>query len=92
MSDLISRQAAIDAVKEYFMFSPREGRECAKAIERVPSVQPRKGKISYTEFCEEFWGASAICDLCGCSWQVEDGNDNFCPNCGADMREGDTDD
>lgn len=37
--DLISRQAAIDAVKEYFMFSPIEGRQCAKAIERVPSAQ-----------------------------------------------------
>ena len=38
--DCVSRQDAIDAVKEYFMFSPREGRECAKAIERVPSVHP----------------------------------------------------
>ena len=40
MSDLIDRQAAIDAVKEYFLFSPLEGRECAKAIGRVPSAQP----------------------------------------------------
>ncbi len=38
-NDLISRQTAIDAVKEYFKFSPLEGRQCAKAIERVPSTQ-----------------------------------------------------
>ena len=37
--DCVSRQAAIDAVKEYFKFSPLEGRQCAKAIERVPSAQ-----------------------------------------------------
>ena len=44
-NDLISRQAAINAVKEYFKFSPLEGRQCAKAIERVPSVQPDKDLI-----------------------------------------------
>ena len=42
MNDLISRQKAIDAVKEYFKFSPLEGRQCAKAIERVPSAQPEQ--------------------------------------------------
>lgn len=40
MDDVISRQKAIDAVKEYFKFSPLEGRQCAKAINRVPSVKP----------------------------------------------------
>lgn len=45
----ISRQAAIDAVKEYFKFSPLEGRQCAKAIERVPSAQPEQKWIPVTE-------------------------------------------
>lgn len=39
-SDTIYRQDAIDAVKSYFTFSPLEGRQCAKALERVPSAQP----------------------------------------------------
>ena len=37
--ELISRQEAIEAIKEYFKFSPLEGRQCAKAIGRVPSAQ-----------------------------------------------------
>ena len=45
MSDLINRQAAIEAIKEYFKFSPLEGRQCAKAIERVPSAQPDKDML-----------------------------------------------
>ena len=53
--DAISRQAAIKAVKEYFKFSPLEGRQCAKAIERVPSVQPeiiRCGQCKYAEVAD----------------------------------------
>ena len=47
MEDLISRQAAIDAVKEYFKFSPSEGRQCAKAIERVRPAKPDPLSDSY---------------------------------------------
>ena len=84
MDDLISRQAAIRIAEQ----GQVQGYEWQfKKLCELPSAQPQKGKISYTDFCEELWGQSSICSLCGCSWQIaEDGNDNFCPNCGADMR------
>lgn len=91
MSDLISRQDAIDNLERYKdLFSMDDGdrERCVltrviKELNAMPSVQPRKGKISYTDFCEELWGQSSICSLCGCSWQIaDDGSDNFCPNCG----------
>lgn len=103
MSDLIERQAAINAIEqmqlpimrsdllhEQFIFQGLS--EALAAIKELPSVQPRKGKITYTHFCEELWGQSSICSLCGCSWQIaNDGEDNFCPNCGCRMEEGDSD-
>lgn len=103
MADLIERQAAIDAIEEmqktimrssfsHEQFVFRGLSDARRAILELPSVQPRKGKISYTKFCEELWGQSSICSLCGCSWQIaEDGSDNFCPNCGCLMEEGDSD-
>ena len=95
MDDLISRQVAIDAVKEYFKFSPLEGRQCAKAIERVPTVQPRKGKwMPHNEKSREYIGTVLVnveydywlCDTCGYRVEKRQPMYNFCPNCGADMR------
>lgn len=60
-----------------------------KLCREEPSISPRHGKITYTRFNEELWGSSSICNLCGCSWQIADnGHDNYCPNCGARMEEG----
>ena len=89
VGDMISRQAAIDVVIKR---DANCGIDSAEVLKLLPSVQPRKGKISYTKFCEELWGQSSICNLCGCSWQIaNNGHDNYCPNCGARMEEGDSD-
>jgi len=83
VGDLISRQAAIDAVKEYFKFSPLEGRQCAKAIERVPSAQPRMGKWILDNPHSEIYRYA--CSECYAHHRARY---DFCPSCGADMREG----
>ena len=98
MSDLISRQAAIDVLtkdkialihiinrmsgheKEFDRFMGQRNQvDCdIYAIKQLPSAQPeqRKGKW------KDFWG-SYQCSCCNMTNAYED---NFCPNCGADMR------
>ena len=89
MSDLISRQAAIDAAKAYW-YKP----DIAGAIEQLPSAQPQwmRGKWTYGE--DEYGIDGYHCDKCGffVPWDythkfidfIKDYH--FCPNCGADMR------
>lgn len=85
MSDLISRQAAIEALGEEPEVWTDSDAEIAErnqwrmdvaAIEALPSAQPerKRGK----------WGADGECPFCGYLRQWDD--DNFCANCGADMR------
>lgn len=57
-------------------------------LDDLPSIQPerKRGYVTYSRYCEELWGKSSICSLCGASWQIADeGDDNFCPNCGAEL-------
>ena len=95
MDDLISRQDAIDAIIRYLMSpqaqlaSTRSFKQCAiDILWDVPSAERKRGKwidgdvetgalnIQYTE---------KICSICGWSHSLVIPN-NFCPNCGADMR------
>lgn len=95
MSDLISRQEAIDALKQHYWNSELQKAKddpCVidamtdldiRIIKALPSVQPRKGKWTIDP------GIGCKCSNCG----FDIGNDldfmeyvNFCPHCGADMR------
>ena len=74
MSDLISRQAAIDAVGYYSLHSGSKLLFADKPLKELPPAQPEKGR----------W-ILGICDNCGYDW----GKDapiasvpNYCPNCG----------
>ena len=87
MSDLISRQAAIDAINK------AETKECAIwVIKDLPSaeptqtnVEPKKGKwIDATH-------SPFYCSECGCyqynsTLEIMSGEYHFCPNCGAEMK------
>lgn len=53
-------------------------------LDHLPSVQPRRGKWAGKGDSEGF--GIFICDNCGKFAMMEY---DFCPNCGADMREGD---
>ena len=87
MDDLISRQAAIDALDEISReVDDGYGFDYAKWREyfcELPPAQPKRGKWAlqsddYHEYYE--------CDQCGMAVGLDDVR-NFCPNCGADMRE-----
>ena len=102
MNDLISRQAAIDGLKrisfshwfecgEYLSEDTREieiisSKKALEVIEALPSAQPtikpRKGKWIYSRE----YGTAKIWTCSECGWN-DIGEWNFCPNCGADMRE-----
>ena len=95
MSDLISRRAAIDAAIEAVDSWPgvcNIGRQkrIENYINKLPPAQPKRGKwIEYN-----YPGSECVyCDQCKTEYYPDDlflgGIDypNFCPNCGADMRE-----
>ena len=103
MDDLISRQVAIDAIVKLpnagiHWFVSAEG--AIKALEALPSAEPERKSghwVGCQEYCNhltEQTGEKYIttgienmiyCDQC---WQANGRKSDFCPNCGADMREG----
>ena len=76
MDDLISRQAAIEAVMNHYRVGNKPQNEemdwCAKMLSGLPSAE--KGK----------WNKSYVCNQCGFK-SIE--ASNYCPNCGARMEE-----
>ena len=90
MDDLISRQAAIEAVEESRRLNHhQDGKEaCAheyehrhflKIIRDLPSVQPERKKGKWRK---------GVCE-CGYDWAKDapiSSVPNFCPQCGTDMR------
>lgn len=105
MSDLISRQAAIDAVDNYIGTFDAidvnflDGLKTAKKLMmQLPSAQPERkcGKweekaVSDEKVIDEW--QSARCSACGkyhtAPYMYYFNNYNFCPNCGARMTEED---
>lgn len=77
-----------------------ETKECYEP-KAQPTIEPERKKgrwMPHKEKSREYIGTVLVnveydywlCDTCG--YRVENGQPiyNFCPNCGADMREGDT--
>jgi hypothetical protein len=129
MSDLISRQAAIEVIDAVFPVDPMkseyaQGIACGAAlaktyVEQLPSAQPEPSQVAADiarivengqdmrvigqERIRGHWiiretssgDTEARCSHCGFTTLVDEpGNGlhmvsdlNFCPNCGADMRE-----
>ena len=91
MSDLIDRQAAIDAVRSYYDECDESDKSIEERIEALPPAQPERktGKwVRNFDGNEWHW----FCSNCKEKWYEEDlwmggnGFPNYCPNCGADMR------
>jgi len=89
--DLICRQAVINAIANTcFWLSAKDWEELTKCIDSIPPVED-KGEwfVSHTDI-DELW---AICSNCDEEIKQKLNDDytpvfyNFCPNCGADMRQ-----
>ena len=97
MDDLISRQAAIDSLTEIIinlknvygdMGSAVNGaRECIKSLS---SAEPERKRGEWIYEGKRGRFPACKCSICGhyenADWAMLQGA-NFCPNCGADMRE-----
>ena len=90
MDDIISRQAAIEAVMNHYRVGDKPQNEemdwCAKMLNELPTAE-KKGKwIPVTN-----GRGGHECDQCheyAPSWQTgEEHLTNYCPNCGARMEE-----
>lgn len=98
MSDLISRQSALDAIQKradiinsvYSAF--REGLIIAYSlVQETPSAEPERKKGEWIEQDDGWDGIYYECSECREAFTLMDGTPtdnlyNFCPNCGADMR------
>ena len=94
MSDLISRQDAIDALCEDYCFGHHDCKrypkcENLKAIQKLPSADRPTGEWIIEDAHTEH------CSVCGYAFYISalfavGGNDepNYCPNCGARMYKG----
>lgn len=96
--DLISRQAALDAMGEYYWSimgdkPPKLDEKTAlyvdlkQAVKRLPTIEPKRGK--WMPVTNGRGGHE--CDQCheyAPSWQTgEEHLTNYCPYCGAKMEE-----
>lgn len=91
MSDLISRQAAIDIFDDYNI-AVENGeiesyRRYREQLSCLPSVQPKTGR--WVDIMVGDMPAQA-CDLCKTffSMAYTGGGHHYCPNCGAKMEGG----
>lgn len=96
MSDLIDRQAAIEAVKDWIRSEEFRWSNATyymeKRIKKLPSAEPERKTGKWIEYTKviipepyNHWEQAWKCSECG----YDDGFVawNYCPNCGAKMRE-----
>lgn len=85
MNDLISRQAAIDAIKRYESadsYDLNNGLILAmNAVADVPTIEPKKGKWIYDD--EGYHCSECLFHAYGNTLECYDGAYKYCPHCGA---------
>ena len=83
-NDYISREAAYDTLTDYYHHrTDIQHQTLREALSRVPAADVRpvvRGTWEYISFM------TCRCSVCKEVFHELDG-DNFCPNCGASMRE-----
>ena len=98
MNDLISRQAAIDALDGEITVTGRANAEAVRGyarlvadrIKRLPSAEPERKKgewieVQFKTFPYNRIGKARKCSLCG-KRKDKYVRWDYCPCCGADMR------
>jgi hypothetical protein len=84
MDDLISRQAAIEAIGEVHPLDYNR-QATLERIKALPSAQPerKRGRWEYVDYGGfGNWHCTACRKICICN-----GDFDYCPNCGAEMKE-----
>lgn len=95
--DTIYRQAAIDAAERESQVDGSYGYMDTKSIvdmlNDLPSAQPERKKGKWINANDGKWNTVEVlkCSVCGEMDNRMYRTDNFCPNCGADMRGADGD-
>ena len=80
MEDLIKRSDAINAINDVGWL---EDAEYEERILAIPTIEPKRG-----EWLERNSGFIKWIRCSACNHRIYQGTKtNFCPNCGADMRE-----
>ena len=82
MSDLIDRQAAIDAMNEWEWQELYLPIHFKQLLENLPPVKPEQKMGRWVEHFDKS-GKWYECDQCHTDWG---GAVNYCPNCGAKME------
>lgn len=86
-ADTISRQAAIDILEGHLDDDYLDGYEYLNELKAIPSAQPQRMRGRWIPHKTKFGGEDEkvyTCDQCG--HNIGFHAENFCPNCGADMR------
>jgi hypothetical protein len=78
--DCISRQEVLDLIADYDLSMG----QVVRGIHALPSVTPQEPKTGHWITRPHIYGV-AFCSECGFELRID--NTNYCPNCGADMRE-----
>lgn len=88
MNDVISRQAAIDEIKEIYEWHDNVTKErIIEHLKNMPSAE-RKGKW-INHYCDEDGYVDGTeCSCCHEWWYMGGNLPNYCPNCGASMVRG----
>jgi len=87
MSDLIDREAVIDAIADTIVYGESLGYVRAEEIvSEIPSVENKGEWIRFKNFENGYYHIK--CSKCGQYWSIDDHAKIFkyCFNCGADMR------
>ena len=83
MSDLIDRQAAIDAIGR----DPMGGLNYERILKYLPTAEPKTGSWIADGQKQKHGYEWMHCSVCGFSdIDVPASHTNFCPNCGARME------
>ena len=82
-TDAVSRQAVKEQMIKYGFYAP--DMTVTEFVEELPPVTPTRPKGHWIGYVRSN-GTVYHCEKCGRKTVVKE---NFCPNCGADMREGD---
>ena len=86
-SDLISRQAAIDAIESNYRkmgLSHNDGAKLEKILKSLPSAEPTHGE--WVNEWKDIDGGRMYGACCSVCHTIGHSGYNYCPNCGAKMK------